>query len=642
MLTACIGHLGFHSTPSETENDNEEEMTFNIESSVVVDDAFGPPALGQVSSEDKSKWIDYIVESRAGEAAIRTILHDGAGPDMDTLLTESTSDHVTMVKLWDAHKGNQQPDANLALLFGIAELDLQGKVSTPQVVVDKLVELCGSEKVKTFFNMESAVGALATADIAFVDFYLRDGEEDADAIARIKKYAETLKKVKLLFIMSSRATLEDQQIVRRIVGLRSAFFDVLRKQDITPEFLDSRISRKRDPYVGNKSLEEVIEALVEATTTAVTEFKAQCEDMEVHDLRILDLARLTAEGESIPEYLTWLFSEAIAAKTRRMALPSALKGKIEADDIGFSGQILQGRALFDLFAQVVFGPPIPAHSPLRFGELLMEKSDKKHILILSPACDLQRCEPTRSVLCVWATSTTYTNYKELVENKLYGKLNGGVRHLYCCTDKEGQSKYVMLAWQFDEIVTYTVQALQGDKFERIALMNEIFAQEVKEEVLRKLGRVGTQIDPPPPIALNAKLRWKITGDTPREANTPHDSFISALLTYAEELKEGKTTSQPSRAVVLSDAFKDWAEKEILESFGVASMPAKFQNCINSIRQKKLFVLRNTLSVAEGDLQIKVVSPDDLGAMEKGLVEIALLMPDIEAKQDPEILSGAHL
>ncbi len=86
-----------------------------------------------------------------------------------------------------------------------------------------------------------------------------------------------------------------------------------------------------------------------------------------------------------------------------------------------------------------------------------------------------------------------------------------------------------------------VRELRSGSFKRVAQMNELYAQEVKEEVLRELGRVGTQIDPPPMFALHATLRWKIGNNLHwNEASVEEDSFHSALLSYSEQPKESAT------------------------------------------------------------------------------------------------------
>ncbi|MDA8246774.1 hypothetical protein [Acidithiobacillus sp.] len=622
---ACIARLSSRSGKNQINNHKGKLMTLVLSSAVVIDDALGPPTKGTINADDKNNWIEFVSKNAAAEVAVRNALFGGEGPDLDDLLSEVTSEHELMVRLWDLEQKDALPDAKLSLLFQTVAFELAGKACKPLMVVEKLRELCGgADKVRTFWDLDSAEAALAVTDIAFIDFYLSDGETEDDAIKRITKAADKLNKPKLVFFMSSRASLEAQHKVRKSIGVKTAFYEVMQKSDISPEFLAQKISAKCSAFRPNKSLEGLIETLVGATQEAIAEFQKQCSELEIHDLSLLDLARLNAEGESLPEYLTWLFSETIAAKTRQRALPSVLAKKIEADSIGFTGQIEQGLALFNFFSEVVFGLAVSKNSPMRFGELVRRKATAKHYLILTPACDLQRCGPTKAILCVAAVATAYTGYKELAATKLYGKLDSGVRHLYCTNHDDGHTEYTMLDWELNDVATFAVSDLQSEDFERIALMNELFAQELKEEVLRKLGRVGTQIDPPPPLALRARLQWK-KGAEKLQVDTPHDSFISALLTYAEVVEGTKRAT--CQAVILSDEFRYWALARIHESFAGEDVPLKMKNCLDMIQNKNQFILKNNFAVAENDLRIKVVKASEVVEIDKGQVEITLMQPD---------------
>lgn len=606
-------------------------MTLAISSAVVIDDALGPPAAGAIAANDKDQWIEIVAANPEVQRELKAALFKDSDPDLNELLEDLTGNHNRLTELWFLLQDNALEVAQLNILFHTASMLYKAKSEKALAVAQELGAMFGPEKVLIFADIESASDALASADIAFVDFYLSNEEEQDAALQRIKNSASVLNKPKLLFFMSSMASLEVQYSVRKLVGVRNAFFEVMRKGDITPEFLKSKIESKRAAYASNQSLQGVIEALTAATKNAINEFEEECKDLEVHDLRLLDLARLDAEGETLPEYLTWLFSEALAAKTRRIALPAASAEKIPIESIGFTGQITQGKVLFDLFSQVVFGPANEAGKPIRFGELLQSSQEAtRYFLVLTPACDLQRCEPDKLVLCIEADAQFYSGHKALTREKLYGKQsNGGLRHLYTTYNSANEPTSTMLSWKNDKIVTYSVEELQGNSFKRIALMNEIFAQEVKEEALRILGRIGTQIDPPPAVALHARLRWKKDNET-CIVDTPQDSFISALLTYSEYKEDHKVTRV--QTIVLSDEFQIWVKNTVLNEFGDTPIPTKLQNCLNSLEGGKQFRLKN-FAVKEQDLRIAVIESNELETTDLSgpLMEILLVDGDQEQK-----------
>ncbi|TPQ45450.1 hypothetical protein C2U71_12390, partial [Burkholderia ubonensis] len=474
-------------------------MTFEIKNVVVIDDALGAPARGTVDASDKDAWMDFVSGSPEAQKTLGGELYSGNPPSLDTMLEDLTGQRARLEQLWTLHSLGKLAEAKLEVLFRGATLYRNGKIEKAETVLNKLRAMVGPSNVYPFPDIKSAADALKSADIAFVDFYLSNSESEDAAIERITAAASVLKLPKLLFFMSSRASLDVQQSVRRKIGVRTAFFEVMRKGDITPEFIEAKVEAKRAAYASNQSIQGLVEELVKSTRVALSEFEAECEELEVHDLRMLDLARLDAEGETLGEYLTWLFSESIAAKTRKLAFPAATQKQIPFETIGFTGQIRQGKVLSELFSKVVFGPAVMAEKPIRFGELLRSREDQsKYLLVLTPACDLQRCEPSKAVLCVEGKGETYVGSKALAREKLYGKQDDGrLCHLYTTDGSSGSS--TMINWKRDQIVTRTVKDFGSNEFERVALMNELFAQEVKEEVLRTLGRVGTQIDPPPSI-----------------------------------------------------------------------------------------------------------------------------------------------
>lgn len=651
---------------------------WGISTAVVVDDALGPPGEGSLHSDDKNAWIDFVSADANAQAALLVTFAATGLNDLDELLGELTSHPDRIAALWIHYNDNTLATARLDLLFKTFALDWTGKAEKPLAVCAALANFVGAQAVQKYWRMEDATAAVAQADVAFIDFFLNDNEGVSDALQRIRNHKTDLGGAKLLFIMSSRAAIETQQQVRQIVGSRTAFFEVMAKSDVETAWVIEKIRSKSSSYLGNKSLENVARELVAATHDAAKEFKAQCDDLEIHDLRLFDLARLVNEGESIAAYLTWLSSESIAAKIRRISSTKIKNTAIDAGAIGFTGQIKQGKVLFDLFSEVVFGPGHPPGEPLHFGEVLVTKpyrrrpsrdpllsadravarsgSQTRHtspmraalsaksafaqrrverdrvqslrslatvnqqlheparyLLVLTPACDLARCSPSKMVLCVEGTAQDMSDVKVQAREKLYGKHSQGLRHLLTV---DGQGSPVLITWHKNQSLMLSVRDIMGGNFKRLAQMNELYAQEVKEEVLRELGRVGTQIDPPPAFALHATLKWKV-GSTPHEAATGDDSFFSAILSYSEQ------SDDKSPTVILSDEFKKWASAKVQESLNGQPAHAKLQNSLNVLTQSPQFILKPDLTVRKNELLVRVL--DDANSKSHNGVLLELIL-----------------
>lgn len=661
-------------------------MSWNISSAVVVDDALGPPSQGALDPADKQDWIKFVFEDSQAEAALMSAYTHTGVADIEALLIELTSQQLLIVNLWDHYNNKTLAVAQLDILFRSFLLKRIGKAEKAQIVCDVLDSFITPHRVQTFWRLEDAVTAMAQADVVFVDFHLDDNEGVPAALKRITDNKEHLAKAKLLFFMSSRAAIETQQRVRDIVGMRTAFFEVMAKKDIEAEWVTSKLRAKLSSFEGNTSLQNIVHALVLATRGAADEFDGQCKNLEVHDLRLLDLARLATEGESVSAYLTWLASESIAAKIRKISAIDIKTVALDASAIGFTGQIKQGKVLFDLFSEVVFGPGNSDVEPLRFGEVLSprplrqsfakgqrkiaslktfragsrsssthttnhpstlfkhramlrmesqdektharasyryrqssEASGKRYLLVLTPACDLVRCSPSKTVLCVEGSAQDFGDEKMQSKEKLYGKHTQGLRHLL---KDNGAASPALITWHKDRTFMFTVRELLCGDFKRVAQMNELYAHEVKEEVLRELGRVGTQIDPPPVFALHATIKWR-NGIVEHNADTGTESFYSAVLTYSEQ-RDAKGGVEKCPTVVLSDEFRKWVESEITTRANGTALPVKLANCVKSLMESNQFILKSDLCTKKNELQVRVVNDSNGKFPANVLLDVAFI------------------
>lgn len=592
-------------------------MSFKISRAAVVDDAFGAPVAGGVDSKDKNLWLDFLMGDESAQSRIADEFSGLGVQDFGELFEVITSQQELIKHLWSLSMEPDGDKVGLNILFKSERLNRIGKIEKAELVTNTLRSMIdAADCVKQFSSLSDAASFLVNVDVAFVDFYFNDSESEEQALSRIKNHSAELAAVKLIFFMSSRASIETQQKVRDILQVRTAFFEVMKKNQMDDGYVRARILSKANSYDSNFALQSVINGLMTAANEAASEFNQQSKILEVHDLQFLDFFRLNAENQTLTEYLTWLFSEALAAKTRRLGLPAIARISIDSGVGGFTGEILQKQVLFDFFSEVVFSPP--AATGVRFGDVVLSE-ENKYYLVISPACDLVRCSLEKNVLCVEALAHNYSDPRVQSKEKLFGKHASGLRHLLKPNPDKPEDALLFI-WQKDLVRTFKYADLCGDKFKRIAFMNEMFAHEVKEEVLRELGRVGTSINPSPPFALHACMRWRFNKEVFVEA-TPSQDFISALLTYSEQKVGEKSKSAP--ALVLSDRFKDWVVRTIFEKNGVELDP-KLKGCIESLNQHQ-FSLNDSWCYKNNELWVGVSSAEpseDLAA--KVLLEITLI------------------
>jgi CheY-like chemotaxis protein len=596
-------------------------MSWKYKTAVVIDDALGPPQPGRVPSEDKDRWIDYILDTQDACKRLLAAFNHLKITEIEKLLQELTSSSAHLQELWRRHISKDLTDVGLEILFDTEELNRQADAQKAAVVRDLLLEELGASNVRTYASLEEASEALCNADLAFVDFFLNKDEQAQTALDRIKANAEPLARPPLLFFMSSRANIETQQRVRALIHKRSAFFEVMRKQDITKEFVKAWLERKCESFEANQSLLTIINSLAQAISAAAHNLVEMTEVLETHDLALLNLARLKAEGETLGEYLTWLFSEFVAAKARRLSNEQKL-APIDSKQIGFTGQLRQSTVLFDLFSEVVFGPGLRHGEPVRFGEVLVSAADPNHyLLVVTPACDLARCEPNLEVLCVPGKASAFNDVRSHAMRRLYGKAGSTLCHLRVHPNAQGDKNiYSLIEWNTKAALTKPVSQLASDAFVRVQLMNEVFAQEVKEEALRSLGRVGTQINPPPAAPLRATIRWRLAKDQ-HEKSTPDDAFLAALMTYSEVTGPDKPHTGPM--IVLSDDFRRWIRNEIEGAAGGQPLDARLVECLTDLNREH-FKANNKLQFNGEHYRIQVLpSNETLPDKFNGFLEITL-------------------
>ena len=581
-------------------------MAWIYKTAIVIDDAFGPPTAGSVPSDDKDSWFDFVHENEDAQRQLMSAYAHLKQAHFQDLLGTLTASTVHIQDLWERHQRSELPKAGLEGLFATECLNRQATLEKAVLVREFLIEEIGDQNVQTFFDLPSAAEALVQADVAFVNFFLDKNEGADEALARIREHKDALCKPSLVFFMSSRANIDTQQRVRQELHMRSAFFEVMNKNDITKDFVRDKLVRKVTDFEANKALEKVVVTLADSMKKAAGTLEDATETLETHDLTLLNLARLEAEGESLPEYLTWLFSEFVAAQARRNCQRHGLIA-LNPKQVGFTGQLRQSRILFELFSEIVFAPGRDPKDRLRFGEVLQsQEKPNEYLLLLTPACDFARCEDDLEVLCVRGEAVSFDDLKGHASRRLYGKAGSDLVHLRVDHDpKPGHPKHWLITWDTKSAFTKPMPALIGATYARVQVMNELFAQEVKEEVLRSLGRVGTQINPPPTASLKATARWKIAKEQgPHEVTTPEDEFLAALVMYSERPVLGKDSPDKGPLIVLSDAFRSWLKREIESSFGDEAIDNKLLKCISDLGQEHFQAKRSFLA-KQNDLSIQV-------------------------------------
>lgn len=191
---------------------------------------------------------------------------------------------------------------------------------------------------------------------------------------------------------------------RARTGIKSAFFYALDKRDLEHDFVSRKLGRCIEEYFSAVQLNNYLETVHHVVDKAAAQIGSEIERLELHDLTALKSLRLDAESESVQSYLTWLVSEALAAKIRSaIELQASLIPK-DSKYVPIDGKLLPRSVLFELYSDIAVASFSQSNdAPIVLGdvlELLESHVSNELLLVIAPACDLARCSLNYEVLCV--------------------------------------------------------------------------------------------------------------------------------------------------------------------------------------------------------------------------------------------------
>lgn len=549
---------------------------------VVVDDEFLPANLSTIGAEAYTAMFQSIAENDAQLEQFKLAL--GSKEDNPAILMEKVLPGQ-LQRLWDAYDAGKEQE-----LLGPLLSDFAMRRRTNRSRVDSLVQILRAMygvEPRTFGTLEEAKPYLAGCVLAFIDFYLSDvnSPEEAHAKHRLAKdelsakFSYDAKAWPKLVILVSSALPNHRGLAtfRSVTGIKSAFFQTLDKNNIQNAFVESTLKRCMEQYLAATKLNAYLEVVQASVMEVAKELNDEVSKLELHDLTTLKSLRLDAESESVQAYVTWLLSEAMAAKLRSSAPLQQPTLPAESDFAVLDGKLLPGSVLFELFSDIAIAPLPTTEGPphIAFGDVL-EKIQaaggdgvRRLVLAISPACDLVRCPIDYEVLCVHGTLLDSSPSLQELLSKAY---QFGKGHLVLKHTEGGEQQFSRIKWEAKKFSTIPASQLQtATAFKRMARLSEIFTQEVKELVLSHVARVGTPIDPSFSIAVQALVRIKINVGPGQPAieyasNSDAFDFVSGVLAMGREAStEGDVESESKsleKTVIFSRQFRLWLQGEL--------------------------------------------------------------------------------
>lgn len=603
----------------------------NIKSSVVVvDDSLKPPKFTSLSSGALTSLYSIIEDDDEKLNLLLSLLDLDSSVDAGSAVEAA---EARASELWEFFVSGNHLEL-LSPLFSELDAEYRSKRRRVDALIEILTEMYGVAPA-TFSSLKDARQTLSSCVVAFVDYYASDEIDNDDAAnslhvefkdALCSKFSyEGGDWPKVVFLIShalpSQTGLAN---FRQLTGIKSAFFVPMDKKDIEPRYVQRVLYSCAEQYPISVQLNRYLETVRDSIASASQAISSEIERLELHDLVALKSLRLDAESESVQSYLTWLVSEALAAKVRTAPELKASLLPEHNNGVPIDGKLLPQSVLFELYSEIA-AAPIPADEvgSLVMGDIFEVRSEssasRELMLVIAPACDLMRCSSDYDVMCVKG-SLLHTSF-ELSE--LLGKsYSFGKGQLVLKHQVDGRVVYSKISWDKKKVCTIKRGDFDNqDAYFRLARLSEVFTNEVKELALSHLARVGTPIDPSFSIALKALIRCKLKLSKETAVEFVYDlgdkDFVSAILSMGREasLGDDNLDSTPLEQTILFSAqFNSWV-LDVLQA-EAEKLPAgceygKFEKILDFFGDSKNFRVVSGKNIESGAIKIKYVESDDL-------------------------------
>lgn len=378
---------------------------------------------------------------------------------------------------------------------------------------------------------------LQGVDIVLIDLFLGNAQ-DEHAIGTSKTALKAALEQRglpypLVILMSRSAALEDRRDeFRNEVGLLDSGFRIIRKEELEAgERLDQQLQRLAAHVEDTRRLGAFVKALELGLTDATSRTLEQFRRLKLSDIGQIQQLLLEVEGEPIGSYLVDVFdrvllheleSEVGIINAARLLNPFSA-GEYPAPYLAGSPQLqsLVAKTLSQHSERL----RLPSSDPglVSFGDvirlqndagpdaarrdLLVDLDDNKVVLVLTPACDLQRGAAPRVMLLVGEVREfgvkdwTYRN---------------DVRTSVVLID--GQHRWI--SWDEKHIETVSWEQIQtatnNNILKTVARLREAHALEIQQKVLASLGRVGLVAPLPATFEVDLKAYYLDADKVPVE------------------------------------------------------------------------------------------------------------------------------
>jgi hypothetical protein len=471
----------------------------NVRTALIVDDACDPVPTAADMRTAIGEWVNFNDDIEdEHRALIESIYPESAGMGFDDLI----ADDRYVAAVWTVRdKLGELTDP----LFEIYDANQAADVRFVTVAREKFdaLGLICETKGRAFAEEEVA------ADLVLIDLYFGGGQDDA-ALQESKKLlakaiAPRSANPPLVILMSRSERLNAKRDeFRDDVGLVDSGFRIIRKADLETAILDRQLERLAQNAVETRRLAKLLSALENGITDAASRTISQMRKLKLSDIGQIQQLLLDVEGEPTGSYLVDVFDRVFQNEIE--AQEGIIDAAIEMNNFISAEHpppfVAGSTDLQELVARMLtqnerrLGLPGAVGALVTFGDLICRGGASQNgqppalpvdlpldgiLLVLTPACDLQRGGAPRILLLVGTVK------KLTAKDWSYGD---DARTPAVRIDDELH----WIKWNLKHVDTVSwdelQEALANKSVKVVARLRDAHALEIQQRVLSGLGRVG--------------------------------------------------------------------------------------------------------------------------------------------------------
>ena len=522
----------------------------NIKGIAIIDDIFDVPDPQRLDSENYFRFRSIYNDDEGFKKAIALI----SGTSPDCLPGIGEVDDKEIAPLWNCvwkqelgdHGVEEEYREALRELFLDHSDDVLGMLETVVKIVSLFRDDLGLYNTVTVHGKNHDPDEVANAQIVVVDFFLGQDltvddalEDTVQVVTDVVNAARTASKaVPSFLLVSARPNEIDVEEFLEHAQLMKSRFRFFAKNELSSNQIDNMVNLHDliDASDRTENIERLLEDWQRGARKAIGAVRKRMLSLDISDYVYLDCYRLKPEGRSIGRYLRWFLTESLnATVTRKLTNrvwqdAEGLKlfavvdegGQLDTKTLaktfdGPSDSIAHtyGDILFDDSrgtGENAFPSDIPRRDLVE-GDLFVKPKNRNSIgyadaevwMVMTPTCDLIERTPSEppKAKSVVLLPGALRNVEQESKEKNFAE-DYFIRVREC-----GEMRLLQVEWDYFRPISISWTTIckkgPGIGFKRLGRIRELYFHKIKEEFANRFTRIGTEVAPLLPHAMNGEV-----------------------------------------------------------------------------------------------------------------------------------------